>query len=118
MSETVSFVARDDLADWLESRADAEMKTVSSLVQDIVAAEYRRQRGDESGKSGQTGEGEPEPLPAMRGFEFPKKQQADAVRGEFSEYVSDTDDARLKEVRFEAGTPAEVVKELERRSKG
>lgn len=43
MSQTVSFVVRDDLAEWLESRADEEMKTVSSVVQDIVAAEYRRQ---------------------------------------------------------------------------
>lgn len=113
MGQTVSFVARDDLADWLESRAGEEMKTVSSLVQDIVAAEYRRQRGVEAGKSGEI---EPEALSTVRGYEFPRKQTADAVREEFSEFVSGTDDARLKEVRFEEGTPAEVVKELERRS--
>lgn len=42
MSKTVSFVARDELAEWLESKADEEMKTVSSLCQDIIAEEYRR----------------------------------------------------------------------------
>lgn len=53
MSKTVSFVARDDLAEWLESRADAEMKTVSSVVQDIVADAYRRQTEEETGKGGE-----------------------------------------------------------------
>jgi len=48
MSKTVSFVARDELAEWLESRADAEMKTVSSVVQDVVAEKYR----DEEAGSG------------------------------------------------------------------
>jgi len=52
MSETVSFVAREELAEWLESRADAEMKTVSSLVQDIVAEDYRRKAGEETPKGG------------------------------------------------------------------
>lgn len=42
MSKTVSFVARDELAEWLESQADEEMKTISSVVQDIVAENYRR----------------------------------------------------------------------------
>lgn len=52
MSKTVSFVARDDLAVWLESRADEEMKTVSSVVQDIVAKEYRAQSREDAGKGG------------------------------------------------------------------
>ena len=43
MGETVSFVAREELAEWLESRAEQEMKTVSSLVQDIVAEKYREE---------------------------------------------------------------------------
>lgn len=44
MSQTVSFVARDELAEWLKSRADEQMKSVSAVCQDIVAAEYRRQQ--------------------------------------------------------------------------
>ena len=47
MSKTVSFVARDELAEWLESQADAEMKTVSAVCQEIVAREYRRQSENE-----------------------------------------------------------------------
>jgi hypothetical protein len=54
MSKTVSFVARDELADWLESKADKEMKTISSLCQDIIASEYRRQTQENPDKSGNT----------------------------------------------------------------
>jgi len=52
MSKTVSFVARDELAEWLESRADEEMKSISAVCQDIVAADYHRQSGnsDEPGQ--------------------------------------------------------------------
>lgn len=115
MSETVSFVARDSLADWLESQADEEMKTVSSFVQDIVAAEYRRQTGSEADKSGLT-ESPPEPLDESTRFDFPNKKAADAARTEFDAYVAAEDDARMGYVIFEEGTPATVVKELERRS--
>jgi len=58
MSKTVSFVARDELAEWLESKADEEMKTTSSLVQDIVAAEYRRERADTDASNAGKGGGE------------------------------------------------------------
>jgi len=53
MSKTVSFVTRDELAEWLESRADAEMKSISAVCQDIVAAEYHRQNGENTAKPGQ-----------------------------------------------------------------
>jgi predicted transcriptional regulator len=55
MSKTVSFVARDELAEWLEQRADAEMKSISAVCQDIVAAEYRREHEEETAKPGQSG---------------------------------------------------------------
>lgn len=45
MTKTVSFTARDELAEWLESRAEAEMKSISAVCQDIVAQEYRRAEG-------------------------------------------------------------------------
>jgi hypothetical protein len=57
MSKTVSFVARDELAEWLESRADAEMKSISAVCQDIVAAEYHRQSGENTAKPGQESSG-------------------------------------------------------------
>jgi hypothetical protein len=63
MSKTVSFVAREELAEWLESRADAEMKTVSSVVQDIVAKEYRAQSGVDTDKSAGASSGPLEELP-------------------------------------------------------
>lgn len=54
MSKTVSFVARDELAEWLEQRAEAEMKSISAVCQDIVAAEYRRQESSNTSKGGET----------------------------------------------------------------
>jgi hypothetical protein len=131
MSKTVSFVARDELAEWLESRADEQMKSVSSICQDIVAAEYRRQepvetaKSDqtqddapeaETAKSDQTQDDAPEALESETRYYFDTKRAADAVRTQFEEHLSDDDDKRLKRVRFVEGTPSEVVKELERRS--
>lgn len=55
MGETVSFVAREELAEWLEKRAEEEMKTVSSLVQDIVAEEYHRQSENAGSQGGNDG---------------------------------------------------------------
>lgn len=120
MSKTVSFVARDELAEWLERRAEEQMKSISAVCQDIVAAEYRRQQQSNGGKTDQTqletGESgsEEDPLEAEADFEFESKAKADAARADFSQYVSENDDKRLKEVRFEEGTPGEVVEELER----
>lgn len=116
MSKTVSFVARDELAEWLESLADAEMKSISAVCQDIVAAEYRRQEGAETAKPDQTQDDVPDALESERTFSFASKQEADAVRTEFRQYLSDNDDRRLKKATFDEGTPSKVVKELERRS--
>jgi len=113
MSKTVSFVARDELAEWLESQADAEMKTVSSFVQDRVAAEYRRQSGVEGDKGGSTPEAEK--LESDTEFERGGKDAADAVRAEFSENLSGDDDKRMTHVILREGTPAEVVAEVKRR---
>ena len=40
-SKTVSFVAREELVEWLEEKADHQMTTVSSTVQQILAEKYR-----------------------------------------------------------------------------
>jgi predicted transcriptional regulator len=53
MSKTVSFVARDELAEWLEQRAESEMKSISAVCQDIVAEEYKRQQSDGTSKAEQ-----------------------------------------------------------------
>jgi hypothetical protein len=116
MSKTVSFVARDELAEWLEQRAEERMKSISAVCQDIVAAEYRRERGQETAKSDQSGDDTEEPLQHDTEFQFATKREADAVRTQFEEFLSGDDDKRLKNVEFAEGTPAEVVKELVRRS--
>ncbi|WP_232689002.1 hypothetical protein [Halobacterium zhouii] len=120
MGQTVSFVARDELAEWLESRADVEMKSVSAVCQDIVAAEYRRQNPADGGKAGETQAEEPETAPdaleSDREFSFATKREADAVRTQFGAHLSEDDDARFREVVFVEGTPSEVVKELDRRT--
>lgn len=116
MSKTVSFVARDELAEWLEQRADDRMKSISAVCQDIVAAEYRRQREAETAKPDQTQDEGAEGLESDTRFDFATIREADAVRTQFSEHLSDDDDKRMKYVVFVEGTPSEVVKELERRS--
>jgi hypothetical protein len=116
MSKTVSFVARDELAEWLEQRADAQMKSISAVCQDIVAAEYRREEGSQTAKPDQSGDDGEEPLQQDTEFEFATKREADAVRTQFEEFLSDDDDKRMNRVEFAEGTPAEVVKELVRRS--
>ena len=116
MSKTVSFVARDELAEWLEQRADDRMKSISAVCQDIVAAEYRRQREAETAKPDQTQDDGAEALESDTRFDFATKREADAVRTQFSKHLSDDDDKRMKHVVFVEGTPSEVVKELERRS--
>lgn len=84
MSKTVSFVARQELAEWLESEAEEQMKTKSSLVQEIVADEYRRQQGEETGKSPDMG-GLPDELQQSpfteheRAWYIPNTQEPDHV---------------------------------------
>jgi hypothetical protein len=116
MSKTVSFVARDELAEWLEQRADDRMKSISAVCQDIVAAEYRRQRDAEPPKSGQTQDDGADALSSDTRFDFATKREADAVRTQFGQHLSEDDDKRMKYTIFGEGTPGEVVKELERRS--
>jgi hypothetical protein len=124
MSRTVSFVARDELADWLEQRAEDRMKSISAVCQDIVAAEYRRQRDDDGAKGGsspqdtdKSGDDDgPEPLQSEQRFSFATKREADGVRTQFTEFLSENDDRRLKKVTFEEGTPGDVVAEIRRRA--
>ena len=116
VSKTVSFVARDELAEWLESRAEERMKSTSAVCQDIVAAEYHRQKGAETAKPDQTQDDGAEALESDTRFEFGAKRRADAVRTEFKEHLSEDDDKRLTYVTFAEGTPGEVVRELEQRS--
>jgi len=122
MSTTISFVVKDELADWLESRAEEEMKSVSSLCQDIALKEYLRQEPDKSeeepAKTAETGK-LPEADEKWWGegyeIELPARRRADAVRTEFSDYVHDGDDARQKTVRLKLDTPEKVLKEVSRR---
>jgi len=123
MSKTVSFVARDELAEWLEQRAEERMKSISAVCQDIVAAEYRRQQQENGDKTGQTqldtggsDEIEVEALESETVFKFASKREADAVRTQFEQHLSTNDDKRMNEVYFREGTPGEVVEELKRRA--
>jgi len=44
MSETISFVASDELADFLEEEAERQMTTVSSTAQRLLAEKVREDR--------------------------------------------------------------------------
>lgn len=39
--KTISFVAREELAEWIEEEADHRMTTVSSAAQQLLAEKYR-----------------------------------------------------------------------------
>lgn len=43
--KTISFVATDELADWLEEESERRMTSLSSTVQQLLAEMYRRQNG-------------------------------------------------------------------------
>lgn len=119
MSRTVSFVARDELADWLEQRAESRMKSISAVCQDIVAAEYRRQQDEQAAIGEQTqddGDSTPESLESDTTFSFATKREADAVRTQFTPHLSDNDDRRLKKVVMAEGTPGEAIEEIRRRA--
>jgi hypothetical protein len=45
MAEHVSFVASDELADWLHEEADRRALTVEATVQELLVAAYRAERG-------------------------------------------------------------------------
>ena len=118
MRKTVSFVARDELAQWLEQRADARMKSVSSICQDIVAREYRRQAGSTGEESPATSstssppDNNEERLDTRRDeivdyrevgddrvLEFEEMEHAQRFRSQVGALLSESDDRREKVVR-------------------
>jgi hypothetical protein len=109
MSKTISFVAKDELAEWLEERAEERMKSISAVCQDIVAAEYRRERERETAKPDQSGD-DGGLLGEARRIDFPSKQAADAFRGEYSQFVDDErDDLRTTGVSVIEDTPVKYL---------
>lgn len=126
--QTISFVATDRLKEWIEEEAERRMTSRSAAVQQILAevassqekAEYGGEEdldggeGDNAGSAG--GSDETPALASERTFQYATMREADAVREQFQDHLSDGDDGRLKKVTFVEGTPGEVVKELERRS--
>lgn len=69
MSKTISFVATEKLAEWLEEESERRMTTISSTAQQLLAEKYREEQGEEnsstreaSGRSsGDSHEEDPEP---------------------------------------------------------
>ena len=117
MTKTVSFVARDELAEWLEQEAEDQMTSISAVCQQVVAEEYRRRRGKEyTGDENDATGHETEVAGHVSSFEMRSRPDAEEVREAFEEYVSDEDDARFNEVHFTADLPRKHYKELERRS--
>jgi len=46
--KTISFVATDQLADWLEKESERRMTSVSSTVQQLLAEKYRSESSEET----------------------------------------------------------------------
>jgi len=59
-SKTVSFVAREELVEWLEEKADHQMTTVSSTVQQILAEKYREEEESAEAPEEDSSEGQQE----------------------------------------------------------
>ena len=54
-SKTISFVAKDELVEWLEEESEKRMTSMSSTVQQLLAERYREEvRSRENGGSGET----------------------------------------------------------------
>lgn len=47
MSKTISFVASDRLAEWLEEESEQRMTTISSTAQQLLAEKYRADEDQE-----------------------------------------------------------------------
>lgn len=99
------------------------MTTKSAVAQMIVAQYARDVSGDganehepiappEARQEESQGVNPDETLDEMTVIEFDSKATADAVRSNFTEYLSDDDDKRMTEVRIAEGTPIEVVEDL------
>jgi hypothetical protein len=113
MTKTVSFVARDELAEWLEQEAEEQMTSISAVCQQVVAEEYRRRETEDEKEEVPGGS---ERVGHSTSFEMRSKHDASEVRKAFEQYLSDEDDARYNEVHFSPFLPRERFKELERRS--
>lgn len=69
MGKTISFVATEKLAEWLEEESERRMTTVSSTAQQLLAEKYREeQQGEDTAtrdapdpENEDVGEEEPEP---------------------------------------------------------
>lgn len=99
------------------------MTSISATAQMLLAEKVQQERRERSQNDADTGDDvDPDTdvnaasLDETTEFEMGSKASADAVRQEFSEYLSEEDDARMTWVRMAEGTPGEVVKELKRRS--
>lgn len=46
--KTVSFVATQELADWLQEQSETRMTTVSSAAQQLLVEKYREEKGERS----------------------------------------------------------------------
>jgi len=114
MTKTISFVATDKLAEWIEEESERRMTTVSTTAQQLLAEKFRgEQDGGEMGKPVQRGS-EGGALESESLFVFKSKSAAETARQQFAEHLSDDDDGRLKEVRIAQGTPQGAVDELGR----
>jgi hypothetical protein len=61
MGKTITFVATEELADWLEREADRRMTTISSTAQQLLAEKYRSEVAEEADKSHDDSEKTPVP---------------------------------------------------------
>lgn len=116
MTVTISFRVAEQLEEFLEEEAQRQMTTKSAVARQLLTEKVRETIAESTDEEEGADTSEPDSLESVRSFSFGSKSAADAVRKEFSEYVSGKDDARFTTVWMAEGTPGKVVKEIERRS--
>lgn len=109
MSRPVNARVHDRVAEWIEQQAENRNTTVGRVAEEILSEAY------EEAQESQEGEGALEAFTDEGGeyvYEAMLMETARRLRGEYEPYLADSDDGRLKEVRFAGDTPEGVLADI------
>jgi len=109
MSRSIGARVNDRVAGWVEEEAENRNTTIGRIVEEIVTEAY------EEAQESQEGEGPLEAFEEEKDEYVYKAMTLETARGlrdEYERYLADTDDARLKEVRFAGDTSEGVLADI------
>jgi predicted transcriptional regulator len=113
MARTVSARVNEEVAEWLEDYAETRKTTKARIVEEQVLELYREVAEEDDdqdelrlGDVEQIVEGDTEIILRTGDLDVSRE-----LREMFEEHLAESDDARLKEVRFAGDTPDSVVRD-------